>query len=46
MSLLNTLFRLFNGKKYGALEQLPGPDPVFPLGNLTDLMGGNPCGKF
>ena len=42
MFLLNTLFRIANLKQYNALKRLPGPEPIFPLGNLTDLMGGAP----
>ncbi|MGK7909264.1 MAG: cytochrome P450 [Synechococcus sp.] len=42
MSLLNALFRTAHRKKYADLEHIPGPKPVFPIGNLGDLLGGEP----
>ncbi|MEL7084864.1 MAG: cytochrome P450 [Cyanobacteria bacterium P01_A01_bin.3] len=42
MSLLTSLFRIVHARKYKALADIPGPKPQFPLGNLLDLISGEP----
>ena len=42
MSILNALFRRAHQKKYSSLEHIPGPEPIFPIGNMGDLVGGEP----
>lgn len=39
MGLGNSLFNLFHGSKVKALEGIPGPEPTWPLGNVSELSG-------